>query len=114
MCSFSPYYSKIQPVESNFVSAVTYGEGWHNFHHTFPKDYRASEYGQKHDLSTTLIEGMKKLGWAYDLNETPQHIVNNWVKKFGDGNHPLSWEEENATDNTEDPSIKNKILNSKN
>ena len=38
-----PYNFEIQPSENLFVSLITFGEGWHNFHHTYPKDYRASE-----------------------------------------------------------------------
>ncbi|KDR09768.1 hypothetical protein L798_00260, partial [Zootermopsis nevadensis] len=85
-----PYNGEIQPVESSTVSILTCGEGWHNFHHTFPSDYRASEYGHKHDLSSRVIQLMEKRGWAYNLKETPQHLVNKWVKKFGDGSHMLS------------------------
>lgn len=99
-------------MESNIVSIITGGEGWHNFHHAFPSDYRASEYGRKHDWSTRVIELMKKRGWVYNLKETPQHLVNKWVKKFGDGSHPLSWKEENSSDNTETQLSTNNILNS--
>jgi stearoyl-CoA desaturase (delta-9 desaturase) len=81
-------------VECFFVSLATGGEGWHNFHHTFPSDYSASEYGQNRDVSTILIELVQRLGWAYDLRKTPQHLVNNWAKNFGDGSHPLAWKEE--------------------
>ncbi|XP_069702859.1 acyl-CoA Delta(11) desaturase-like isoform X1 [Periplaneta americana] len=76
---------EIQPLENEFVSLITYGEGWHNFHHMFPYDYRASEFGRRHDLGTRTIEWLKRHGYAYDLRETPQHLVDKWVRKFGDG-----------------------------
>lgn len=84
--------------ENQFVSTVTGGEGWHNFHHVFPSDYRASEYGHVHDASTAFIGLMQRIGWAYDLKETPQHLVNQWIKKHGDGNHSVVSEEYDSTD----------------
>lgn len=109
---FCSYYSEIQPVESSTVSILTCGEGWHNFHHTFPSDYRASEYGHKHDLSSRVIQLMEKRGWAYNLKETPQHLVNKWVKKFGDGSHMLSCEwKEDSSDDAETQLSTNKVLN---
>ena len=40
-----PYDETINPSDNTFVSAVAGGEGWHNWHHTFPYDYAASEFG---------------------------------------------------------------------
>lgn len=40
------YYDKaIQPRENRFVTYLSNGEGYHNFHHTFPWHYSASENG---------------------------------------------------------------------
>lgn len=96
-----PYNVKIKAVENKFVSTVTGGEGWHNFHHVFPSDYRASEYGHEHDISTAVIELMKRIGWAYDLKETPQRLVKKWVKKFGDGSYSVVVQEVDSTDNVQ-------------
>jgi len=83
------------------VSLVTGGEGWHNFHHVFPSDYRASEFGHKNDASTKIIEAFRRKGWVYEVKETPQHLVNKWVNKFGDRSHLLNETEEDSTRNTE-------------
>jgi stearoyl-CoA desaturase (delta-9 desaturase) len=88
-------------VESQFVSLVTGGEGWHNFHHIFPSDYRASEFGHRNDSTTMFLEAFRRKGWIYDVKETPQHLVNKWVNKFGDGSHLLTEKEEDSTGNTE-------------
>ena len=40
-----PYDPTIRPAESIITSLVTAGEGWHNWHHSYPFDYAASEYG---------------------------------------------------------------------
>ena len=103
--------SKSKPVENKYVSALTGGEGWHNFHHVFPSDYRASEYGYHRDVSTLVIELLNRHGWAYDLKETPQHLVNQWVKKFGDGSHWAIVEEEDSNYNIQTRQS-NIILNS--
>lgn len=90
-------------MENKFVSTVTGGEGWHNFHHVFPSDYRAAEFGHGHDMSTAFIGIMKRIGWAYDLKETPQHLVNQWIKKYGDGSHTLDLVEQDSTDKYIEP-----------
>ena len=40
-----PYDEKSYPAENLLVSVATIGEGWHNWHHKFPFDYAASEFG---------------------------------------------------------------------
>lgn len=64
------------------------GEGWHNYHHTFPWDYKASELG-KTNLTTFWINKFAKLGWAYDLKSPSQNLVMKTIKKSGDGTY--SW-----------------------
>ncbi|GJQ73939.1 Desat1 [Trypoxylus dichotomus] len=63
-----PYDKFIKPSENFSVAAVAGGEGWHNYHHTFPWDYKTSELG-KYSLnwSTAFIDFFAKIGWAYDL-----------------------------------------------
>lgn len=62
----------MKPVDSTLVWFTTLGsEGWHNYHHVFPWDYKASEYwGYKRGLSTNFIELCARLGLAYDLKTT--------------------------------------------
>ncbi len=38
-----PYNAKIEPTENFFVSMVTAGEGYHNWHHEYPSDWKASK-----------------------------------------------------------------------
>ena len=40
-----PYDENIWPAENLFVSIGAIGEGWHNWHHKYPFDYAASEFG---------------------------------------------------------------------
>ena len=40
-----PYDVLSYPSENPFVSFFSVGEGWHNWHHKYPFDYAASEFG---------------------------------------------------------------------
>ena len=70
-----PYSKKQQARENSWVSYGALGEGYHNYHHTFPFDYRTSEDGVKLNLSRRFIDLMAKLGQAYDLKTVKQDIV---------------------------------------
>ena len=41
----NPYDVVSYPSENPIVSFVSVGEGWHNWHHKYPYDYAASEFG---------------------------------------------------------------------
>jgi len=62
---------------------LTSGEGYHNFHHTFPQDYSSSEFPFM-NFSTFLIHCAAKLGWAYDLKKTPKDVVVQRMLRTGD------------------------------
>merc|ERR1719228_2465369 len=71
-----PYDKTICPSQNMFVTFLALGEGFHNFHHTWPYDYRASEWGLKYNITTAIISLMGKLGLAYDLRiASPETIA---------------------------------------
>ena len=70
-----PYDKLIAPVENSFVSFFSGGEGWHNYHHTFPWDYKAAEFCFKFDTATHLINYFSKIGWAYDLKQASPELI---------------------------------------
>lgn len=42
---------------------MTQGEGWHNFHHVFPWDYKAAELGNyRYNITTAYIDFLAKIG----------------------------------------------------
>ena len=59
--------------------------GFHNYHHTFPWDYRTSELGWKINLTSIFIECMAYIGQAYDLKTVPEHVVKKRMLRTGDG-----------------------------
>jgi stearoyl-CoA desaturase (delta-9 desaturase) len=46
---------------------VTLGEGYHNYHHAFPRDYRNGAKWYNVDPSKWLIYGLFRLGLAGEL-----------------------------------------------
>ncbi|XP_076277577.1 acyl-CoA Delta-9 desaturase [Lasioglossum baleicum] len=85
-----PYNRKVKPTENAVVSFFAHGEGWHNYHHSFPWDYKASELGSYTLNSTTaFIELMAYFGLAYDLKTCKGDLVERTSKKKGDGTDSL-------------------------
>ncbi|XP_037945829.1 acyl-CoA desaturase 1 isoform X2 [Teleopsis dalmanni] len=83
-----PYDTAISSVESKVVSIIAFGEGWHNYHHVFPWDYKAAELGTyKYNWSTAFINLMAKIGQAYDLKSVSEEMVLKRVRRTGDGTH---------------------------
>ena len=80
-----PYDKFINPVENAFVSFFAVGEGFHNYHHTFPQDYSTSEFGFKLNLTTMLIDFMASIGQVYDRKKMTPELVQKRMKKTGDG-----------------------------
>lgn len=72
------------------------GEGWHNYHHVFPWDYKAAELGDyKFNFTTAFIDFFSKIGWAYDLKTPSPNLVKKIASSHGDGSHPVYQEDHN-------------------
>ncbi|CAB3225863.1 unnamed protein product [Arctia plantaginis] len=82
---YTPYNRNILPKQNLYVAATTLGEGWHNYHHVFPFDYKAAEFFDSFNFSASLIKWWEQRGWAYDLKEATPEIVDAFVKRMGDG-----------------------------
>jgi stearoyl-CoA desaturase (delta-9 desaturase) len=64
-------YDSSQSARDNWLCAVlTNGEGFHNFHHRFPMDYRNGYRWYHWDPSKWCIYLMSKVGLAWDLKRT--------------------------------------------
>lgn len=83
-----PYDRHINPAENRSVALFAFGEGWHNYHHVFPWDYKTAEFGNYSlNLTTAFIDFFAKIGWAYDLKSVSADIIQKRVKRTGDGTH---------------------------
>lgn len=61
-------YSKEHTARDNAIIAIlTVGEGYHNYHHTFPADYRNGVRWYHFDPTKWLVFTLSKLGLARDL-----------------------------------------------
>ncbi|XP_076163253.1 acyl-CoA Delta-9 desaturase [Ptiloglossa arizonensis] len=81
-----PYNRRVKPTENATVSFFTLGEGWHNYHHSFPWDYKAAELGGYGlNVTTGFIELMARLGLAYNLKTPSKELIERTSLKKGDG-----------------------------
>ena len=94
------------PAENPSVSFVALGEGWHNYHHAFPWDYRAEELGNYSaymlNVSTLLIDLFALIGWAYDRKFVEPELIRRTVEKKGDGSHEIWGTNKSEIDQSED------------
>lgn len=72
-----------------FVAFFAVGEGWHNYHHAFPWDYRASELGSPLNITGFLIDLLAQVGLTYDRKEATHNMVKNRVLRTGDKSHKV-------------------------
>lgn len=88
-----PYNKNIKPADNDLINWLSVGDGYHNYHHVFPWDYRSAEIGiSRVNYVTFLIEIFAILGQAYDLKYPSPDLVKKIAFKTGDGSHPM-WSE---------------------
>jgi stearoyl-CoA desaturase (delta-9 desaturase) len=66
-----PYSKKITARDSLLCAIMASGEGWHNYHHRFPFDYRNGHKFYHWDPAKWIIQVSAKLGMATDLKSAP-------------------------------------------
>lgn len=70
-----PFCKELSAVDNYLISIVTFGEGYHNYHHTFAYDYRNGIRWYHFDPTKWLIWTMSKLGLAYKLKKNPSYFI---------------------------------------
>lgn len=77
---------------------MAFGEGWHNYHHVYPFDYKVSELPRYWcNFTIPFIDFFAWLGWAYDLKTVSDDMVRRRVLRTGDGSHRYSKEAQKKT-----------------
>ncbi|MBS0365060.1 MAG: fatty acid desaturase [Proteobacteria bacterium] len=66
-----PYTEENTARDNPVLALITYGEGYHNFHHIFAHDYRNGVRWWQWDPTKWLIAGLEKAGLARRLKRTP-------------------------------------------
>lgn len=69
------YSQEHSAVDNYLISLLTYGEGYHNYHHTFAYDYRNGIRWYHFDPAKWLIWTLNKLGLAYDLKKVNNYRI---------------------------------------
>ncbi|XP_063826669.1 acyl-CoA Delta(11) desaturase-like [Ostrinia nubilalis] len=86
MWGYKPYDKTLLPGQNVLLTTVVLGEGFHNYHHVFPWDYRTSELGNvKLNFTTYFIDFFAWIGWAYDLKSASKDVIKNRSERTGDG-----------------------------
>ncbi|CAJ0943210.1 unnamed protein product, partial [Mesorhabditis belari] len=70
-----PYDGRIRATDSPLMAMVTYGEGGHNYHHTFPSDYRTSEFNYCFNAGKILIDLGATIGQVYDRKVVGEEFI---------------------------------------
>ncbi|KAH8173304.1 fatty acid desaturase domain-containing protein [Sarocladium implicatum] len=91
-----PFDDRNSPRDHLITALVTLGEGYHNFHHEFPSDYRNAIEWYQYDPTKWAIAFWKFCGLAYDLkefrsNEIEKGRVQQLQKKLDQKRAKLDW-----------------------
>lgn len=91
-----PFDDRRTPRDHALTALVTFGEGYHNFHHEFPSDYRNALIWYQYDPTKWLIWTLKQVGLAWDLqtfsqNAIEQGLVQQRQKKLDKWRNNLNW-----------------------
>jgi stearoyl-CoA desaturase (Delta-9 desaturase) len=70
-----PYTDENSARDHWLLAIVTNGEGYHNFHHKFPSDFRNGIKWYHWDPGKWLIRALQSAGLARHLTVTPQPII---------------------------------------
>lgn len=70
-----PYAQNNSARDSIITAIFTWGEGYHNYHHRFPTDYRNGIRAYHFDPSKWFVWCLSHLGLTYDLRRTPDTVI---------------------------------------
>jgi len=70
-----PYCSTTSARDNFWTAIITFGEGYHNFHHRFQLDYRNGVRWYQFDPTKWFVWTLSKLGVTHDLRRTPPERI---------------------------------------
>lgn len=83
-----PFEKDICPTDTFIIGFLAFGEGWHNYHHVFPYDYKVSELPTYYcNFTIPFIDFFAYIGWATDLKTVSDEMIRKRVLRTGDGSH---------------------------
>ncbi|KAF8553865.1 delta 9-fatty acid desaturase protein [Imleria badia] len=95
----TPYDDKLTPRDCVISAVITMGEGYHNFHHQFPMDYRNGYRWYEYDPTKCFLWSCEKLGLATHLktfsdNEVQKAELTVQLRRLRQKQEALSWPSE--------------------
>ena len=75
MIGTQPYSRSTTARDSWITALVTFGEGYHNYHHRFPNDYRNGVRWYQFDPTKWLIRTLEKVGLVRDLRRMRNEAI---------------------------------------
>jgi stearoyl-CoA desaturase (delta-9 desaturase) len=75
MIGRQPYSREHSARDSAVMAVLAFGEGYHNYHHSFPFDYRNGIRGWHFDPAKWLIYCLSRLGFARDLRRASDAAI---------------------------------------
>ncbi|GAA5955869.1 hypothetical protein JCM3765_000024 [Sporobolomyces pararoseus] len=92
----TPFDDKHTPKNHWITALVTIGEGYHNFHHEFPQDYRNAIKAFQYDPTKWFIWVAYKLGLASQLKTFPDNEIRTGqlamqMKKISQEAEEINW-----------------------
>ena len=95
-----PYSTSDTSRDNPFLAIFTFGEGYHNFHHSFPADYRNGVRWYHWDPSKWLILVLRQFGQTWRLSTIPDRAIARAKMEMDTTNaaahleqHPIEWRE---------------------
>ena len=70
-----PYSTDTSARDSVLTAILTLGEGYHNFHHRFPGDYRNGILARHFDPTKWWVWALSKAGLAWGLRRAPEEAI---------------------------------------
>jgi stearoyl-CoA desaturase (delta-9 desaturase) len=70
-----PYSTEHSARDSAVMAVLAFGEGYHNYHHSFPFDYRNGVKVWQFDPAKWMIWTLSRVGLARDLRRAPEAAV---------------------------------------
>lgn len=71
-----PFKTRDRSTNVAWLAPLSFGESWHNLHHTEPTAARHGVLKGQIDVSAGIIRGLEKLGWVWDVRwPKPQRIA---------------------------------------
>ncbi|CCF55909.1 hypothetical protein KAFR_0A04740 [Kazachstania africana CBS 2517] len=91
-----PFDDKRTPRDNWLTALVTFGEGYHNFHHEFPTDYRNAIKWYQYDPTKVFIYLSSIIGLSSNLKKFPQNAIEQGLiqqieKKINSQKRNLNW-----------------------